>query len=400
MTLYNQDMYGWDNVENEIQLYENLATYTYWHGNFAGTMRVAIHSQTDRIPKGAGTTKYDVTPYIKNDGTYIRFYVKGSGYTTALIHGAIKLFFADAWDGTIQQAIDTGRIDPIAFRHSGSNNTRYRGYTNLTTIFSGGNSDSQSYANACYLIRPIEGNVLTHFEFYTNKALDATYDGFLVAQTNVSRIGTSEEAVLPDDYVSSGTYLPPPIPTESLPPTPRIRYTADTPEDTAITVEYACTDDDETPPETWMSVDDEDLLTIDDAYLWLRYTLETEDTSKTPTLLAVWLEEAEAPPGTILLTMTPDSRFNDAEGDLTVTYTQALGTLAGTRPVEDFTESFTPTDLEPTPIDRHDITAGIEVEVDFIKVDYRYFKDDSADHIITAGITVEVDLIPVSEIPP
>lgn len=103
---------------------------------------------------------------------------------------------------------------------------------------------------------------------------------------------------------------------------------------------------------------------------------------------------------TILLTMAPDSRFNDVEGDLTVSYEQATGTLTGNRPVADFEESFTPTDLEPTPIDRHDITAGIEVAVDLIKVDYRYFKDDSADHIITAGITVEVDLIPVSEIPP
>ena len=65
--------------------------------------------------------------------------------------------------------------------------------------------------------------------------------------------------------------------------------------------------------------------------------------------------------------------------------------------MEDFTESFTPTGLEPTPIDRHDITAGIEVAVDLIKVDYI---DLGHKHTITAGITVEVDLIPVSEIPP
>jgi hypothetical protein len=204
-----------------------------------------------------------------------------------------------------------------------------------------------------------------------------------------------------DAFPESGTYTPPPIPTAELPADPRIRIEANTPEDTSITVEYACTADDETPPESWTAVDDEDTLTINDDYLWLRYTLETEDTSKTPTLLAVWLEEAEAPPDTILLTMTPDSRFNDVEGDLTVSYEREKGTLTGTRPVEDFTESFTPTGLEPTPLNvQGTITAGIEVAVDLIEVDYRYFKDDSADHIITAGITVDVALIPVSEIPP
>ena len=40
----------------------------------------------------------------------------------------------------------------------------------------------------------------------------------------------------------SGTYTPPPIATESLPPTPRIRFDTDTPEGTSVTVEYAITD--------------------------------------------------------------------------------------------------------------------------------------------------------------
>ncbi len=210
----------------------------------------------------------------------------------------------------------------------------------------------------------------------------------------VAAIGLINKYSTPSTYITT-------IPTATLPADPRLRFEANTPEDTTVTVEYACTADDETPPETWMSVDDEDLLTIDDAYLWLRYTLETEDTNKTPTLLAVWLEEAEAPPDTILLTMAPDSRFNDVEGDLTISYERAKGTLTGNRPVEDFTESFTPTGLEPTPLNvQGTITAGIELAVDLIEVDYRYFKDDSADHIITAGITVDVALIPVSEIPP
>jgi hypothetical protein len=178
---------------------------------------------------------------------------------------------------------------------------------------------------------------------------------------------------------------------------PRLRYDADTPEGTSITAEYACTDGSEPDSEDWAEIEDGDLLTITGTTLWLRYTLTTDDPAVTPTLLSAWLEEATAPPGTILLTMAPDSRFNDVEGDITVSYEQAKGTLTGTRPVGDFTESFTPTDLEPTPIDRHDITAGIEVAVDLIKVDYI---DLGHKNTITAGITVEVDLIPVSVIPP
>ncbi len=197
-------------------------------------------------------------------------------------------------------------------------------------------------------------------------------------------------------YLDSGTYTTT-TPADTLPTNPRLRFDTDTPEGTSITVEYAASASDTTPPETWTEVNDGDLLTVDGDFLWLRYTLETEDTAATPTLLSAWLEEPTAPPGTILLTMAPDSRFNDVEGDLTVSYERAKGTLTGTRPVEDFTESFTPTDLEPTPIDRHDITAGIEVAVDLIKVDYI---DLGHKNTITAGITVDVALIPVSAIPP
>jgi len=101
---------------------------------------------------------------------------------------------------------------------------------------------------------------------------------------------------------------------------------------------------------------------------------------------------------TILLTMTPDSRFNDVEGNITISYEREKGTLTGNRPVEDFTRSFTPTGLEPTPIsEQGTITAGIELAVDLIEVDYI---DLGHKHIITAGMTVDVALIPVSEIPP
>jgi len=197
-------------------------------------------------------------------------------------------------------------------------------------------------------------------------------------------------------YEDEGIYLLP-LPATDL-TSPRFRCETSTPTDTAIIIEYACTADAETEPEDWTEIEDDDLLDITDDILWLRYTLSTDDPAVTPTLLSAWLEEPEAPPDTIVLHFDTYNRFNDAEGDLTVTYTQALGTLTGVRPVEDFTESFTPTGLEPTPINvQGTITAGVEVEVDFIEV---YYVDLGHKNTITAGITVEVDLIPVSEIPP
>lgn len=200
-------------------------------------------------------------------------------------------------------------------------------------------------------------------------------------------------------YSESGTYAPPPITTESLPPTPRIRFDTDTPEGTSVTVEYAVSDSDATPPGTWTGVEDGDLLTIDDAYLWLRYTLETEDTSKTPTLLAVWLEEAEAPPDTILLTFDEANRFNNVEGDITVAYDQTVGNLSGIRAVESFEVSFTPEDLEPSPVDEHIITVrGEPVVVDFFKVTYE--PGYEAHTVTVTGTGVFVDFIHVDDIPP
>jgi len=100
---------------------------------------------------------------------------------------------------------------------------------------------------------------------------------------------------------------------------------------------------------------------------------------------------------TILLHFDTYNRFNDAEGNITVSYLQAVGTLAGVRPVEDFSESFEPEDLEATPIDDHTITAGTEVEVEFIPVDY---VSGFTDHTVAAASSLEVQLIPVGEIPP
>lgn len=100
---------------------------------------------------------------------------------------------------------------------------------------------------------------------------------------------------------------------------------------------------------------------------------------------------------TILLTFDTYNRFNDVEGDITVAYNQSLGTLAGTRPVESFTADFTPADLEPTPVDEHTVTAGIDLTVDLITLD---FTDTYTKHTATAGVDLTVALIDIDDINP
>ena len=198
------------------------------------------------------------------------------------------------------------------------------------------------------------------------------------------------------EYLSAGTYLTSINATELE--SPRFRYEANIPEGTSITVEYACTDGSE--PTAWAQVDEGDLLDITDTTLWLRYTLATENPAVTPTLLAVWLEEAEAPPDTILLTMTEGGRFNNVEGDLTVAYNQALGNLAGVRPVESFEVSFAPSDLEPTPVHAHTITVRGEPVVQLIPVSYHEYPDHTRHAVAVTAGPISVAFIHVDDIPP
>lgn len=121
-----------------------------------------------------------------------------------------------------------------------------------------------------------------------------------------------------------------------------------------------------------------------------------------PALREYHVAAVERYPGTddtILLTFDEANRFNDVEGDITVAYNQSLGTLAGTRPVESFSVSFTPTDLEPTPIDEHTISVGVtDVAVNLLPVTY---SDTHTDHTVSVGvIEVTVALIHVDDINP
>lgn len=103
---------------------------------------------------------------------------------------------------------------------------------------------------------------------------------------------------------------------------------------------------------------------------------------------------------TILLTMHPQSRFNNVEGSLTVQYDQTVGSLRGRGgPVEGFTETFTPTDLEPKPNPgvAENIEISAEANVNFTKVTYN---QGYADEQITVSASATVDFIYVGIINP
>lgn len=218
--------------------------------------------------------------------------------------------------------------------------------------------------------------------------------------------GTAQSSVLETtiscinvEYADMGTYILV-TSTASIPDlAPRLRFSTDEPDSTNINAEYACTDTNETEPDTWMAVDNEDILNLNNDYVWLRFTLETEDKTVTPILKSVWLEQANAPPDTIVLYFDSHNRFHDAEGKITVAYNQSLGSLSGERPVESFSEQFDPLDLEPTPIVSHTLTAGVDVSVDFIPLEY--INGYTKSHTITAGVVkVEVEVIPLDMVDP
>jgi hypothetical protein len=175
----------------------------------------------------------------------------------------------------------------------------------------------------------------------------------------------------------------------------RVRWQEDKPTGTDITIEYTTG----TVQGEWLEASNGEVITSD-TNMWFRITLETTDTSVTPTLQDLWLEEPEAPNDQIRLVMHPQGRFNNAVGPLTVQYDHTKGSLRGRGgPVDSFTETFIPTDLEPKPNPHvaENIEVSAEATVSFTKVTYnqRY-----ADEQIVVSATVTLDFIYVGIINP
>jgi len=106
----------------------------------------------------------------------------------------------------------------------------------------------------------------------------------------------------------------------------------------------------------------------------------------------------------LLLTMHPLSRFPTVEGSLTVEYDASVGTLAGRGgPVENFIETFTPTDLVPEPnpgIEESVTVAPAGLNVDFIPIAYIDTFAEETDLVTVAPAELTVELLHTSVINP
>lgn len=179
----------------------------------------------------------------------------------------------------------------------------------------------------------------------------------------------------------------------------RVRWQEDKPIDTNITIEYTTG---QTQGE-WIEVSNGEVITTD-TNLWFRITLETTDTSVTPTLQDLWIEEPDAPQDKIRIVFDDYSRFPSVVGDITVEYDASLGNLAGSGgAVESFIETFTPTGLVAEPnIGIHDsvTVAPASLEVDFLPIEYIDRFAEETDTITVAPAELTVELLHTSVVNP
>ncbi len=125
----------------------------------------------------------------------------------------------------------------------------------------------------------------------------------------------------------------------------KIRWLEDKPEGTYITIQYTTG----VTQGRWQEILNGDVVIID-TNLWMRVTLSTTDTSTTPTLQDLWIEDINAPQDKILITMDWWGRFNNVEDKIKVLYDASKGSLTGAGgAVESFEIEFTPENLVQTP---------------------------------------------------
>ena len=177
----------------------------------------------------------------------------------------------------------------------------------------------------------------------------------------------------------------------------RLRWTENKPTNTNINIEY-------TTGETqgqWQEVSNGDIINSD-TNLWIRATLSTADTTVTPILQDLWLEEASAPQDKILITLDWWGKINNAEGQITIAYDATKGSLTGAGgAVESFEVSFLPEDLVQTPnpgIEETILAYPYEIILGYKEIQYE--NGYSEETILAYPYAIELSLKHISEINP
>lgn len=180
----------------------------------------------------------------------------------------------------------------------------------------------------------------------------------------------------------------------------RIRWLENKSGNTDVLIEY-------TTGETqgqWQTVSNGEVINID-TNLWIRATLSTTDTTATPILQELWIEEASAPQDKILITMDWWGRFNNVEDKIKVLYDASKGSLTGAGgAVESFEVEFTPQDLvqTPNPNEEELIKAyPYEVVLDLNELEFKSIYAKPADNLIQAyPYEIVLTLTDIDEINP
>lgn len=244
-----------------------------------------------------------------------------------------------------------------------------------------GSTDSSTWVNV-YTGQQTNDNVLRSYEFVN----DNSYRYYRIYISSVWSTGYGPGLSELELYSTSYQYLSEGILISAINVTGdyRVRWLEDKPTGTDITIEYTTG----IIQGEWIEVSNGEVITSD-TNLWFRVTLETTDTSVTPTLQDLWIERPDVPDDQIRLVMHPQGRFNNVEGPLTVSYDSSKGNMVGKGgAVESFDAAFMPTDLVPLPnpsVDEKILMSIGNVGADFIKVYYR-------DRYVADSITTTMDV--------
>lgn len=256
-------------------------------------------------------------------------------------------------------------------------------------------SDNSQWENIVLGASIVNGDVWTQIKF---EAVDTRYVKFIMKSSASSLYLITEVDFLEAPvsvYNTTGEYVTDAIQLNG--DYYKIRWLEDKPLGTNIVIEFTT---DETQNQ-WIEVTNGEVVYVN-TNIWIKATLSTSDTSLTPTLHDLWLEEVDAPQDRILITMDWWGKFNNVVGDLTVAYDATKGSLTGAGgAVESFEVSFTPEDLVPTPnpgIQETITVAPAELVINHIPISYhdRYIEET----ITVAPAELTVNLIYVGVINP
>lgn len=194
----------------------------------------------------------------------------------------------------------------------------------------------------------------------------ATYSKDSSQSANLDAAFIDSITVVGENY-TAGSYISECINLQNITLIPRIHWDALVPINTTLIISTAETSSDViSGTESWIErTNGEVLLDVSYGqakYLWFKAVFAGDGTS-TSILNSLTLEEdINLPQDMILLTINSLTRFNDAIGNLTVSYDSTTGNLTGVNGVvESFSEIFTPIDLMQVlnPYIPENITASI-----------------------------------------